>query len=402
MKIGILREDNALADSRVPLDPAQCKAIMNNQPGIQIVVQPSPIRCYSDAEYRFANIPLQEDLSDCAVLLGIKALPASLLMPDKIYFFFSHTIKKQPHNRDLLQNLLAKNIRLIDYEVITDNHKQRLIAFGHYAGIVGAHNGLWTYGQRTGLFDMKRMRECFDYTAAQQLYGKLSLPPIKIVLTGGGRVSKGAATVLKDMDIIKVSPSDFLTKEFRIPVFTQIDCADYAARKDGAPFDLQDFFQNPFEYKSIFHPYAKVSDIMINGIYWDNNAPAFFTIEEMAQPDFKIKVIADITCDIAPMSSIPSTLRATTIEDPVFGFDPKKGQEVTPFQSSAIDMMTIANLPNELPRDASTSFGDQFIRHVVPEMIQLENSELLRRATVTKGGKLGEYFSYLRDFAETA
>jgi saccharopine dehydrogenase (NAD+, L-lysine forming) len=400
MKVGIFREDNSLGDSRVPLDPAQCKSIMFKYPDLQIVVQPSPGRCYSDAEYTFANIHLQEDLSDCQVLLGVKALPPSYLMPDKIYFFFSHTIKKQPHSKELLQNLLTKNIQLIDYEVITNKHKQRLIAFGHYAGIVGAHNGLWTYGQRTGLFNLKRMKDCSNYLTAQQLYSTLNLPPIRIVLTGGGRVSKGAATVLRDMDIIKVSPSDFLTKEFRIPVFTQVDCADYAARKDGAPFDLQDFFQNPSEYKSIFHPYTKVSDIMINGIYWDNNAPAFFTVEDMTQADFKIKVIADITCDIAPMSSIPATLRATTIADPVFGFDPRTSKEVTPFQASAIDMMTIANLPNELPRDASTRFGEQFIRHVVPEIIQLDNSEVLRSATVTKGGKLGEHFSYLEEYTE--
>jgi saccharopine dehydrogenase (NAD+, L-lysine-forming) len=398
MKLGIIRESKVPADSRVPLNPAQCQAIMASNPTIKIVVQPSPNRCFTDKEYRSVGIPMEEDLSDCAVLMGVKEVPTDLLLNDKIYFFFSHTIKKQSYNRGLLQSILTKNIQLLDYEVLPNERKQRLIAFGVFAGMVGAHNAVWTYGQKTGLYELKRMKDFFDYAAAKEAYKDISLPPIRIVLTGGGRVANGAASVLQDMDIIKVSADDFLTKDFRIPVFTQLDCHQYATRKDGSEFELQDFFDNPAKYQSSFAPYTKVSDIMINGIYWDNAAPAFFSIEDMKQSDYNIKVIADVTCDIAPVSSIPSTLRASTIADPVFGFNPYTGHEVSPFQKAVVDMMTIDNLPNELPRDASTSFGEQFITSVLQELKNKGNSDIIRRATVTKDGELGEHFRYLEDY----
>lgn len=398
MKLGIIRESKVPPDSRVPLNPAQCQAIMASNPSLKIVVQPSPNRCFTDEEYKSVGIPLQEDLSDCEVLLGVKEVPVDLLLADKIYFFFSHTIKKQSYNRGLLQSILSKNIQLLDYEVLTNERKQRLIAFGVFAGMVGAHNAIWTYGQKTGLYQMERMNTFFDYAAAKKAYKNFSLPPLKIVLTGGGRVANGAASVLQDMDIISVSADDFITKDFRIPVYTQLDCHQYASRKDGGEFVLQDFFDNPSDYQSSFAPYTKVSDIMINGIYWDNAAPVFFSLEDMKQADYNIKVIADVTCDIAPVSSIPSTLRASTIADPVFGFNPFTGHEVAPFQKAVIDMMTIDNLPNELPRDASTSFGEQFITHVLKELKDKDNSNVIRRATVTKDGKLGEYFGYLEDY----
>lgn len=398
MKIGIIREGKTPPDSRVPLTPAQCQSILSSNPEVTIVVQPSPNRCFTDKEYQTTGIPLQEDLSDCDVLIGVKEVPEDLLIENKIYFFFSHTIKEQTYNRGLLQTILQKNIQLIDYEVLTNDNKQRLIAFGVFAGMVGAHNALWTYGQRSGSYEMARMNTFFDYEAAKEAYKKINLPPIKIVLTGGGRVANGAASVLQDMDIIKVGAEDFLTKDFRIPVFTQLDCHQYAEREDGAPFELSDFFQNPTAYKSIFEPYTKVSDIMINGIYWDNDAPAFFSSEDMQQDTYKIKVIADVTCDIAPVSSIPATLKATTITDPVFGFNPSTGQETAPHQQGIVDMMTIDNLPNELPRDASMSFGKQFIDHVLKELKNKETSKVIERATVTKDGNLGEHFGYLEDY----
>ncbi|MFK7809074.1 MAG: NAD(P)-dependent oxidoreductase, partial [Saprospiraceae bacterium] len=325
MTIGIIREGKVPPDSRVPLNPTQCKAILEEYPSVKIIVQPSPNRCFKDAEYEAAGIPIQEDLSACEVLMGVKEVPIDQLVSDKIYFFFSHTIKEQVYNRKLLQRILTKQIQLLDYEVLTNDKKQRLIAFGVFAGMVGAHNALWTYGKRTGKFELKRMKDFFDYAEAKAAYAKLELPPVKIVLTGGGRVANGAAKVLEDMGIERKSAEEFLTIDLQKPVFTQLDCHQYAARKDDSPFDLQHFFKNPSEYKSIFDPYTKIGDIMINGIYWDNEAPAFFTSEDMQQDDFKINVIADVTCDIAPVSSIPSTLKASTIADPVFGYDPKTG-----------------------------------------------------------------------------
>jgi len=337
-------------------------------------------------------------LSDCDVLIGVKEVPIDELIPNKVYFFFSHTFKKQVYNRKLLQAIIQKNIHLIDYEALTNDKNQRLIAFGKFAGMVGAHNALWTYAQRTKSFEMKRMKDCFDYTAAKKMYKHIYFPSVKIVLTGTGRVANGAAQVLGDMGIRKVSATDFLKYDFNEAVFVQLNCHEYAARKDGEPFVLTDFFQNPAQYKSIFEPYTKASDIMINGIYWDNAAPVFFTKEAMKREDFSIKVMADVTCDIAPVSSIPSTLFASTIADPVFGYDPKTASAVGPYQDHVVDVMSIDNLPNEMPRDASTNFGEQFIDSVVEELLKMEDSAVIRRATIARDGGLGVDYGYLEGF----
>lgn len=399
MKIGIIREGKTPPDSRVPLTPEQC-ALLKDQHGIDLVVQPSPGRCFSDEAYRQAGIRLSEDLSDREVLLGVKEVPIDLLVEDKIYFFFSHTIKKQAYNRKLLLAILEKNIQLLDYEVLTNERGQRVIAFGKFAGMVGAHNGLMTYGMRTGVFELKRMNACFDYAEAQEVYKKMSFPPLKIVLTGTGRVGQGAALVLDDMGIVKVSPADFLEKTYPHAVYTQLQCSDYAQRKDGSPFEITNFYQHPELFENVFTPYTKVSDLMINGIYWDNKAPAFFTKEEMRHEDFKIQVIADVTCDIAPVSSIPSTLFASTIADPIFGYDPHTESATEPFGAQVIDMMTVDNLPNELPRDASTAFGEQFIESILSELLAQEESSIIRRGTVTKDGALGPHFGYLEDYVK--
>lgn len=398
MKIGIIREGKIPPDARVPLTPRQCKKIDANFP-VDILVEPSENRVFEDEEYAMQGVNLSEDMESCEVLMGVKEVPIANLIPNKTYFFFSHTIKEQVYNRGLLQAILAKNIRLIDYEVLTDEKSRRLIAFGRFAGMVGAHNGLWTYGKRTGAFELKRMKDYKDYAEAKAFYRTIQFPPIKIVLTGTGRVGKGAAEVLEDMGVKKVSPADFLAKDFDHAVYTQLICEDYAQRKDGSTFNKKDFYQQPELFESKFAPYTKVSDLMINGIYWDNEAPAFFSKEEMKNDDFTIKVIADVTCDIAPVSSIPSTLFASTIADPVFGYDPQKEAETEAFQADCIDMMTIDNLPNELPRDASQSFGNQFIEYILPELLK-DKSSILERATVTENGQLGKYFQYLEGYAK--
>jgi len=400
MKIGVIREEKIPPDSRVPLTPEQC-ASLNQSGEVKIVVQPSPNRCFPNDDYRKQGITLQEDLGDCDILMGVKEVPIERLVADKTYFFFSHTIKKQSYNRKLLQAIIEKNIRLLDYEVLTNEKGQRLIAFGKFAGMVGAHNGMLTYGNRTGAFQLKRMKDCHNYAEAKTIYEEMTWPAMKIVVTGMGRVANGAAQVLKDMDVEQVSPEDFLENEFEGAVFTQLDCKDYAVHKDGQLFDLNDFFQNPQNYESIFTPYIYASDLMINGIYWDNQAPAFFTKEQMKEDDFRIKVIADVTCDIAPVSSIPSTLKASTIANPVFGYDPAAEAEAFPYQDGVIDMMTIDNLPNEMPRDASEAFGEQFIEHIFQELIAQKEGGVIERGTVAEKGDLGKHFEYLRDYVNS-
>ncbi|MGB1217593.1 MAG: alanine dehydrogenase, partial [Saprospiraceae bacterium] len=244
LQIGIIREGKTPPDSRVPLTPSQCKEIQEKFP-VQITVQPSPKRCYTDDEYKKEGITLSEDLSHCSVMMGVKEVPIDLLVENKTYFFFSHTIKKQVYNRKLLQACVEKNIQLLDYEVLTDTNGKRLIAFGVFAGMVGAHNGVYTYGKRTGQFSLKRMKDHFDYKEAVEIYEKMKFPPFKVILTGSGRVGSGARKVLEDMGIRKVSPQDFLNETFEEAVFAQLECGEYVERKDRSTFLKSDFYQNP-------------------------------------------------------------------------------------------------------------------------------------------------------------
>lgn len=396
MKIGIIREGKIPPDSRTPLTPEQCAQLIQEQ-GLQIVVEPSQVRCYPDSEYEALRVPLSTNLDDCDVLMGIKEVPVDHLIPGKTYLFFSHTIKEQAYNRKLLQAVLARNIRLVDYEVMTDEQGRRLIAFGKFAGMVGAHNALWTWGKRSGDFQLPRMKDCFDYEMAKTYYHLIQWPAIKIVVTGSGRVSMGAVEVLNDMGILQVSPDEFLESDFEEAVFTQLVSRHYVERRDGRPFHAREFYAHPEAYQSSFAPYTSTTDIFINGIFWDPRAPAFFTAEDMRRPDFRIRAIADVTCDIAPESSVPSTLRPSSIASPVYGYDPETGFEIPPFQPGGIDVMAIDNLPSEMPRDASRAFGEQFMYHVLPELLR-SNSKVIERATVAADGELGAHFQYLRGY----
>lgn len=397
VKIGIIREGKTPPDARVPLTPEQCAEAQVELP-VRIVVEPSPVRCFKDEEFTKHGIHLQNDLSDCDILLGVKEVPIEKLIPGKTYLFFSHTIKKQAYNRPLLQAVLDKKIRLIDYEVLTAENGERLIAFGFYAGIVGAHNGLWTWGKRSGEFSLPRLHESHDYAEVLEVYEKLQLPPLRIVLTGTGRVSTGAAKNLRDMGVEEVSPEAFLSQQFEHAVFTQIRAEHYVEHREGKPFDKKHFYAHGDEYRSRFDRFWPLTDIFINGIFYDKKAPMFFTVEDMRRPDFRPKVIADITCDLMPASSVPSTIRASKIADPVYGFDPATGAECLPCQRHCIDVMAIDNLPSELPRDASAFFGRQLLEKILPELLKGRESAAIRRGMIAENGALTPEFAYLEDY----
>nr|MBS0037940.1 alanine dehydrogenase [Saprospiraceae bacterium] len=396
MKIGIIKETKIPGDSRAPLTPDQAAHLIREQK-MDLVVQSSTDRIFTDEEYRSLEVPVVNDVSDRDILLGVKEVKEEELIPGKTYFFFSHTIKAQPYNRDLLRETLKKEIKLIDYEVLTDETGSRLIAFGRFAGIVGAHNAIMTFGRREELFDLPRLKDLKDYREAREIYKSVKIPPMKVILTGKGRVGGGAAEVLTDMGFGLVSPDKYLNNSFNSPVYCHIGPEEYVRHSKGSPFDRDHFYQYPEEYESAFEPFMEKSDIFINGIYWDKKAPAFFTAEEMRSEKFGIEVIADITCDIAPESSVPSTLRPSTIDDPVYGYNPFTEKEVAPFLNGAVDVMAIDNLPNELPRDASESFGKQFIDRILPELFR-NDSEIIKRATIAENGALGDYFTYLQDY----
>lgn len=398
MKIGILREEKKPRDARVPLTPSQCKAILERFPNVEIYVQPSKHRCFTNEEYQYQDVVLQEDLSHCDILFGVKEVPVDCLMKEKTYVFFSHTIKKQPQNKKLLKQIISDKSTLLDYECMTDKNGKRIIAFGRWAGIVGAYHAIRMIGFKTSRFRMRQMIDCLNFAEAQKEFEYMDLPNWKIVLTGNGRVSEGAAFLLDIMKIKKVSPYDFCYKEFDELVYTQLDTKNLFYKPEQEAFDAADYHANPQAYSSSFYPFTKVSDVMINGIYWDSRIPAFFSKEHMQERDFNIKIISDITCDIAPEASVPSTLYASSIADPYYGYNPESGSLCQTFNDYSIDIMAIDNLPNELPRDASEDFGNMIISRVLPELMK-EESRVIKDATIVKNGALTEKYSYLSDYA---
>ncbi len=397
MKIGILKETKTPQDNRVPLTPSQCAILKEENPEMEIYVQSCTYRCYTDDEYRYQGIEVKEDLSDCNILLGVKEIPVQFLFPNKTYIIFSHVIKKQPHNRKLLQAVLEKNIRLIDWETLTDEKGKRLIAFGRWAGIVGAYHAIRMIGLKNNSFTIKPMSACHNFKEAQEEFAKVKLSKLKIVLTGTGRVSNGAAFLLNLLHIKRVAPYNFCYNEFDEMVYTQLSSGDMYHKEGAEKFDRDDFHKHPEQYKSNFYPFTKTADILINGVYWDKRIPVFFSKEEMSAKDFSIKQIADITCDVAP-SSVPSTLRTSTIEKPYYGYDVHREMEGEPFQSAVVDVMAIDNLPNELPRDASEDFGNMLMSRILPEL-KKQDSKIIHHATIAVDGKLNEPYLYLTDYA---
>lgn len=397
IKIGVLREEKSPPDKRVPLTPLICSELSKKYPQIDIVVQPSEIRCYADSEYTAFGVTLQEDVSDCDVLMGVKEVPPEKLIAGKKYFFFSHTIKKQAHNKKLMHALIEKQVQMIDYETLTDKNHNRIIGFGRYAGVVGAYNGILGYGLKYDLFRLKPAHLCRDKSEMEEELKRAKLPNIKIALTGGGRVANGAIETLSAMRIRKVTPEEFLMASFREPVYCQLNPRDYVERANDHNFDLNDFFKHPEHFVSKFVPFTKVTDLYMSAHYWDPRAPKMFTAEDMKAKDFHISVIADITCDID--GSVPTTLRASTIEKPFYGYNILSGKEDLPFNKDTICIMAVDNLPCELPRDASDDFGKDLSERVLPHVFGEDPDKIIERASICKNGKLTAPFEYLGDYA---
>ncbi len=399
LKIGVIREGKTPLDERVPLIPSQTKFLSENFSNVTVVIQESTFRCFKDEDYRALGVPVKDNVSEADILLGVKEVPIRDLIKGKTYLFFSHTIKKQAYNRELLRAILKKKITLIDYECLTNVDKQRIVAFGRYAGIVGAYNGILTFGKRYNLFNIRRAHECFDLEDLKTEYKKVKLPPIKIVITGGGRVSKGAQEVMNGLGVEEITPENFLKNNYQSAVYTRLHSHDYNVSKTGKPFTDEDFHALPHEFDGDFLKYAHQADLLIAGAYWDPSAPVLFTRKDVLDKDFKIKVIADITCDIE--GSIPSTLQPCTIENPVYDYDPVDGMVDTAFSNeNNITVMAVDNLPCELPRDASRDFGQQLIDNVIPHLIGSDDDNIIKRATIAKNGELTDHYAYLQDYVD--
>jgi saccharopine dehydrogenase (NAD+, L-lysine-forming) len=398
MLIGLIRERKTPPDERVPLTPRQCAFIQAKYPHIKILVEPSPTRCFTDDEYKTEGITLSDDMSLCDVLLGVKEVKIDYLIPGKTYFFFSHTKKKQPYNQPLMHALIQKRIRMIDYECLTHSDEQRILGFGLYAGIVGAHNGLLTYGKKHGLYDLPAANKMRSFQDLLQAYEKIKLPPLKIAITGSGKVAAGVIEVMTNLDVEPVEPEDFFKNEFAYPVYAHFKGKALYARKGDGTFHRDDFHAHPDQYTCLFPQYLGKTDILMNGIYWDKHIPRLFEKTDVQRSDFRMSVISDITCDMD--GSVPINMGSSTIADPVYGVDRHTLEKVAPFQDTkdVVDVMAVDNLPNELPRDASQYFGVHFEKYILGELLA-EKSDILERATICENGKLTKHYEYLSDYA---
>ena len=398
MKFGIIKERKNPPDRRVVFSPDELARLKQLYQGLTVKVESSDIRVFTVEDYRDLGIEVANDISDCSVFFGVKEVPIDYLIADKSYFFFSHTLKKQPHNRQLLRALLEKNIDFYDHETLVDAHNHRLIGFGKYAGIVGTYNAIRAFGIKFELFKLPKAATLSGKEALIAHLKRLVLPPLKFVVTGTGKVGSGVKEVLDAIKISEVSVENYLTKNYTQPVYTQIDVLEYNKRKDGNVLDFSDFFNHPQEYISDFERFTKVSDVYITAHFHANEAPKILT-QEMLQANYcKIKVVADISCDVD--GSIACTLRSSTIDEPFYGYLPNENKEVDIFHPAAIVVMAVDNLPCELPRDASEGFGEMFMEHVIPAFFNGDKDGILQRAKMTEKGKLTPRFSYLQDYVD--
>jgi alanine dehydrogenase len=398
MKFGIIKERKNPPDRRVVFTPEELVRLQSEHSEAKIKVETSDIRVFSDDQYADLGIEVTADLSDCDVLFGVKEVPVDALIPNKKYFFFSHTIKKQSYNRKLLQAILNKNIELYDHETIVDANNKRLIGFGRYAGIVGAYNGFRAFGIKYDLFTLAKAE---TLSGKDELIARLKrqiLPNIKIVLTGHGKVGMGAKEILDGMKIKQVAIEDFLSKQYSEPVYTQIDVLDYNKRIDGSISAKSDFYKNPQEYTSDFGRFSKVADVFMAGHFHGNGAPDILTREMLQAADNKIQVVADISCDVD--GPIACTLKASTIAEPFFGYLPSEHIEVSYTHPASIMVMSVDNLPCELPKDASEGFGEMFMQHVIPAFFNGDKDGILARAKMTENGKLTPRFAYLQEYVD--
>ncbi len=396
-KIGILREGKVPHDKRVAFSPEQCKYIVETFKDVQLVVQPSDFRCFTNDEYKNAGVAMAEDISDCDILIRIKEVPVKDFVAGKKYMFFSHTIKKQPHNKPLIQEVIKKKIQLIDYECLTDEDHNRIIGFGYYAGIVGTYNGIRGYGKRYNLFDIKPANQCHDKEEMKLEFPKVRLPNIKIIVTGNGRVANGAIAMLGALGIRRITPYEFTHYSYREATYVQLHSNNYNEHKEGMNFDMDHFKAHPEMYRSTFGKFSKHCDLLIHCTFWNPRSPVLFSKAEMRSNDFRISVIADVTCDIN--GSIPSTSQASTIENPFYGYNPITEEIGLPFTNDTITVMAVDNLPCELPRNASEDFGKELLEKVLPSLLNLDDAALIDRGSIAKDGQLTKRFEYLKDYA---
>lgn len=404
MRIGIIKETKVPEDNRVALSPQEIVDLQQKFPDVEFVVQKSDIRVYSDEEYALKGIRLVDHVDDCDVLFGIKEADIESLISNKHYFFFGHIAKMQPYNKPLLKRMMELNITFSDYEYLVDEKGHRLCAFGWWAGVVGVYNTLRAYGLRMRMFELPKPDKRFTLSCMlEEVKKKFIYSSLKIVVTGNGRVSHGAQYFLNEIGIKQVPPQEFIEQGFDSSVYTVAKLSDTVCHIGGeSVFDRVEFQAHPELYKSNFLPFARVSDIFISCHYWGPQDPIYLRKEDLRNPEVKIKVIGDVTCDI--MGSVQSTLRPSTHKDPFYDYNPCTEMEEIAFSSeNNVTVMAVDTLPNALALDTSDYFGKALVKHVINDMLRgnTDESDVINRATILKKGELTERFGYLRDYAYT-
>ncbi len=434
LRIGIRREDKNEWERRVPLVPENVKALVGQ--GVEVLVQPSKIRVFRDDEFTAAGAKVQEDLSGCDLVLGIKEFPEKFFSEGQSCMFFAHVIKGQKHNMPMLKRMMELHCTLLDYEKVTDEDGRRLIFFGNFAGLAGMIETLCALGKRLeaegtrtpflGLKRPLRYRTLGEAKAAMEVVGEWiasegipeALSPLVVGFTGYGNVSKGAQEIFDILPHENIAPEDlaafmkstrFSRRKLYKVVFAEKDLVVPVDRK--ARFELQDYYQHPETYRGIFEQYLPHLTVLVNGIYWDARYPRLVT-KKWAKEAWaagkrpRLRVIGDISCDIE--GSVECTVKATEPDRPCYVFSPAGGGTTEGFEGNGPVIMAVEILPTELPRESSIFFGNLLMQYV-PEMVgadlkkdfgELELPGPIKRSVIVHKGALTPDYTYIAKFLE--
>jgi alanine dehydrogenase len=430
VRVGIRREDKSRWERRVPITPGDA-AELAQQHGIAWHVQPSPIRIFSEEEYRAAGAAAEESLASCRVIFGVKEIPLPFFEPGKTYAFFSHVIKGQSYNMPALRRLLDLGCNLIDYERVVDDTGRRLIFFGRYAGVAGAIETLWALGRRlawegiSNPFEILRhAHEYRDVAEAQADFARIgaairaagipdALRPLVIAVTGYGNVAHGAWEILDLLPVEHIDPGEVMSSR-GIEAASTIYAATFREEhlvepSSGAErFDLQGYYAYPDRYRGVFERCVPGLTAVVNAIYWDPRYPRLITkayLRELfgaCRP--KLRVIGDVSCDIE--GSMECTVRTTRPDDPVFVYDPATDSATDGVAGPGLVVMAVDILPSELPRDASADFS-RALKPYVPAIARADYSKPfetvdlppeIKRAVIVYHGQLTPDYAYLAKF----
>jgi len=430
-RLGIRQEDKNVWERRVPLTPDHVRSLVDR--GIEVVVQPSEIRAFRDAEYREAGAALRDDLGECPVILGVKEIPRNLFRWEHTYVFFAHVIKGQPHNMPMLRRLLELRCTLIDYEKVADDSGRRLVFFGRHAGLAGMIDTLWALGKRleaegipNAFSEIRPTHEYPDLEAAKRaVHGvapKLAASPLPPALTplvfgfaGYGHVSLGAQEIFDLLPHREVEPGELERAAHEgSGLVKTVFKEEHMVRpaEPGRLFDLQEYYRHPERYRAGFDAWVPHLHVLVNCIYWEPRYPRLVTKERLrslwgdgAAP--RLRVIGDISCDVD--GSIECTVRATDPGDPVYVWQPGDATVRPGVRGEGPVILAVDNLPCELALDASRDFGRALLAYV-PDLVgadfsrpfdRLELPAPFKRAVIAHRGELTPEFRYLQPNLDT-